>query len=74
MQRREQLGVDGRARKSRLHRRSRARRLSGRDTDDQDGQVTRKDGDLGVAIETGKTQVQRDTRDYIWEARSSARG
>ncbi len=74
MQRREQLGIDRRTREPRLHRRGRARGLPGDDTDDQDGEVTRKNGDLGVAIETGKTQVQRGTRDNIWEVPSNARG
>lgn len=74
MQRREQLRINRRASKAGLYRRRRARRLPGGDTDDQDGKVTRKNGELGIAIETGKTQVQRDTRDNIWDAMSSARG
>ncbi len=58
MQRGEQLGIGRAARKSGLNHRRVARRLPRRDTDDQDGQITRKHGELDVAIETGKTQIQ----------------
>lgn len=62
MERREQLRIYRRTGKASLYRRGRARRLPGGDTDDQDSEITRKNGDFGIAIETGKTQVQRDTR------------
>lgn len=74
MERREQPGIEAIARKAGLYRRSRTGGLTGRDADDQDGEITRKNGDLGIAIETGETQVQRDTRDNLWEALFSARG
>ena len=74
MKRCEQPGIVAIARKARLYRRGRTRGLSGRDADDQDSEITRKNGDLGIAIETGKTQVQRDTRGSLWKTRCSARG
>ena len=74
MEGREQRRVDGRPREPRLHRRSRARRLPGGDPNDQDSEITGEDGKLGIAIETGKTKVQRDTRGNVWDTLFSARG
>ena len=58
----EQLGVDRVARESRLDRRGRTGRLPRGDPDDQDRQIARQDGEFGITIETGKTQIQRKTR------------
>ncbi len=55
MERREQRRINRCAREPRLHRRSRTRRLPGGDTDDQDSKITRKNSELGIAIETGET-------------------
>ena len=72
---REQLRVDRAAGKTRLNRRSRTRRLSRGDTDDQDRQVTGQHGELGFSIKTGKAQIQRNTRtDSGWSPGLGARG
>lgn len=74
MKRREQFRIERRPSKARLHDRRRACRLPGSDSDDQDSEITGKNGEFGVTIETRKTQVQRDTRGNVWDDLYIARG